>query len=78
MCLLFYCKCRNAEDWKKGIERDSLVWENVCDLKGFAGAVPLTYRVNGIPNLYLIGPDGEIIANEIYGTGQKINEIFGD
>ena len=28
---------KNKEKWKKGIERDSLIWENVSDLEGHGG-----------------------------------------
>jgi peroxiredoxin len=39
-----------------------IVWPQICDGKGDAGAVPKLYNVNGTPDLYVIDRAGNIAA----------------
>mgnify|MGYP003654530991 CR=1 FL=1 len=59
---------RNKADWEKAIQQDGLIWENhVSDLKFWKNAAAQTYGVNSIPDTYLVGPDGTILARNLRG-----------
>jgi len=48
--------------WLKAIQEDKLPWMQLSDLKGYnPGGVAKLYSLDGIPQNYLIGPDGKII-----------------
>lgn len=69
---------RQKKDWLKAIEEDKLHWTQLCDFKGAKNSVALLYGVTAIPQNYLIGPDGRILAinlrgNELY---KKIQEFM--
>jgi len=52
---------KNEKAWKRGIEKDSLVWKNhVWDENK---EVIRTYGVASIPRAFLIDGDGKILAN---------------
>ncbi|WP_316815146.1 TlpA disulfide reductase family protein [Pedobacter nyackensis] len=53
------------EDWLKAIEKDKLEWTQLSDLQGWKNAAAVLYGVRGIPQNYLIGPDGRIIASNL-------------
>lgn len=54
--------------WKKGIEKDRLLWENhVSDLKGWNNEAALRYNVNSIPSNMLVNGQGIIIRKNIKG-----------
>lgn len=53
-------KSKNA--WIKAIKDDGLSWTHVSDLKKWDNAVAKLYSINAIPQNFLIGPDGIIIA----------------
>lgn len=56
------------ENWIKAIAEDRLgEWTNVSDLKFWSNEAALKYGVTGIPQNYLIGPDGKIIAKNLRG-----------
>ena len=38
------------------------------DLKGWSSTAAKTYKVGSIPNTFLIGPDGKIIAKNLRGA----------
>jgi peroxiredoxin len=48
--------------WLKAIADDHMSWTQVLDLRGFDNQVAQLYGVRSIPQNYLIGPDGKIIA----------------
>lgn len=54
------------KEWLKAIRKDGLTWTHVSDLKEANAAVKL-YAVQGIPQNFLIGPDGKIIAKNLRG-----------
>jgi peroxiredoxin len=59
------------ENWEAAIQADGLIWPNhVSDLKGWQSAAGATYMVNSIPQTFLIGADGKIIA-----IGLRSNEL---
>lgn len=56
---------------QKYAEKNQLGWT-----QGFLGEwsktnVPETYGVNGIPSIWLIGPDGKVVAKDLRGPGIK-------
>lgn len=54
--------------WKRGIEKDRLVWENhVSDLRGWNSEPALRYQVNGIPYNLLLNENGVIIRKNLRG-----------
>jgi len=62
----------DKESWLKAIEKDSLNWEHVSDLKGQRNEASLIYGINGIPDNFLIAENGEIIGRNL--RGDKLNE----
>jgi thiol-disulfide isomerase/thioredoxin len=54
---------KNAEAWKQAIDQDRLTWKyHVSDLQYWNNAAAAIYGVHSIPQQYLIGRDGKIIA----------------
>lgn len=51
--------------WLKAIEKDGLPWVHVSDLKGWSNAVAVLYGVRGVPQNYLIDPEGRIVASNL-------------
>jgi len=54
--------------WVEAIKMDGLVWGHVSDLQGWQNAVSQQYGINSIPQNFLIGPDGRIIAKNLRGA----------
>ncbi len=69
----------NAKDaWLKAIHKDGLAWTQVSDLKFWDNEVAKLYGVRAIPQNFLIGPDGKILAKNIRGEelGKKLGELL--
>jgi peroxiredoxin len=66
------------DNWLKAIEADKLNWRHVSDLKGWSNSVAQLYEVTGIPQTYLIGPDGKIVAKGLRGPSleAKLSELL--
>jgi len=64
--------------WLEAIEKDGLTWTHVSDLKFWDNEVAKQYGVRGIPQNYLIGPDGKIIAKNLRGEAlaKKLAEVL--
>ena len=57
------------EKWLKAIKEDNIQqWTQLSDLKGGSNAVAVLYHVSNIPQNFLIGPDGRIIARNLHGN----------
>src|SRR5258708_21629794 len=54
--------------WIKAIHEDKLPWVNVFGNNEFENDAALIYGVNGIPDNFLIGKDGRILARNLRGT----------
>lgn len=64
----------DAEVWKKTIKNDKLAWSNhVTDLKKWDTQPAKDYGVTSIPSSFLIGPDGKILATDLYGMDLEMN-----
>ncbi|MEZ0482955.1 redoxin domain-containing protein [Fibrella aquatica] len=66
------------EAWMKAIHKDELTWTQVSDLKFWDNDVAKLYGVRAIPQNFLIGPDGRILAKNIRGEelGKKLGELL--
>ena len=64
--------------WIAAISKDSLTWQHVSDLKGWNNAVAKQYGVRAIPDNYLIGKDGKILAKGLHGEelSKKLEEVL--
>jgi peroxiredoxin len=69
---------QEKESWLQAIEKDSLNWENVSDLKGDDNEASLIYGINGTPDNFLIDHNGEIIGRNLRGDelNEKLAEIM--
>ncbi|MBO2007823.1 TlpA disulfide reductase family protein [Hymenobacter negativus] len=57
--------------WLKAITDDHLTWTQVSDLRGWQNQAAQLYGVRSIPQNYLIGPDGKILAANLKGEELK-------
>lgn len=66
------------DQWIKAIETDKLTWTNVSDLKFWNNEAAKLYGVRGVPQNYLIGPDGTIVAKDLRGEAlhTKLAELL--
>lgn len=64
--------------WKKAIRADKLTWTHVSDLKYWNNAVAKVYGVQGVPQNFLIDPQGKIIARGLRGEelDKQLSEIY--
>ena len=59
---------RDANNWKKAIKDDKLVWPNhVSDLKYWSSEAAAIYGVRSIPSMFLLDRDGRIVAKDLRG-----------
>lgn len=65
--------------WLQAIAEDKLTWTQVSDLQFWNNAVAKQYKIQSIPQNFLIDPNGIIIAKNLRGQalGQKLCEILG-
>jgi peroxiredoxin len=69
----------NGRDaWLKAIETDGLAWTQVSDLKFWKNDVAQLYGIQSIPQNFLIGPDGRIVAKNVRGEelGKKLAAVL--
>lgn len=69
----------NAKDaWMRAIHKDNLTWTHVSDLKFWDNEVAKQYNIRAIPQNFLIGPDGKIVAKNVRGEalGKKLAEVL--
>jgi peroxiredoxin len=65
--------------WPKAIRDDGLSWIQVCDFAGLSkSAVAKSYQVEAIPQNFIVGPDGKIVARDLHGADleKKLAELF--
>ncbi|MFN8268034.1 MAG: TlpA disulfide reductase family protein [Chitinophagales bacterium] len=69
----------NAEQWKKAIAKDGLIWKNHgCDFGGWNSAPAQQYHIESIPSTYLLDKTGKVIAKNLRGEAlaAKLAELF--
>src|SRR5450432_331555 len=59
---------RTREAWIKAIEDDKLAWSQVSDLKFWSNAVAQQYKIQQIPQNFLIDPNGKIVGKNLRGA----------
>ncbi len=59
---------RSREAWIKAIQDDKLTWSQVSDLKFWNNAVAMQYRIQQIPQNFLIDPNGKIVGKNLRGS----------
>lgn len=70
---------QEKEAWVKAIAKDKLAWTQVSDLQQWNNAVAQLYRVQSIPQNFLVDPNGNIIAKDLRGEDleKKLCEVLG-
>jgi len=66
------------DKWLKAIHDDHLTWTQVSDLHFWKNEAAQLYAVQAIPQNFLIGPDGKIVAKNLRGDdlNNKLKELF--
>jgi peroxiredoxin len=59
---------RERDAWLNAIKKDGLVWTQVSDLQFWNNAAATLYRVQGIPQNFLIDPNGKIVGKNLRGA----------
>lgn len=69
---------KTRQSWVDAIEKDSLHWAQVSDLKYWQSDAAKNYQVSAIPHTVLIDRNGRIIAKKLRGEAleQRLVEIF--
>ena len=72
-------KPNGKDKWLAAIHKDGLTWTQLSELKFWDSRVPVQYAVRGIPQNFLLDPDGKIIAKNLRGNDldDKLAELFG-
>jgi peroxiredoxin len=70
---------REKNSWVEAIQADQLTWTQVSDLKYWSNEVARLYNVEGIPQNFLVGPDGKIVGKNLRGPylEAKLCELLG-
>jgi peroxiredoxin len=70
---------KTREPWIEAIKEDKLAWTQVSDLKFWQNEVAMKYKVQGIPQNFLVGPDGKIVGKNLRGPQleSKLCELLG-
>lgn len=65
--------------WLEAIHDDHLTWTHVSDLKFWSNEVAQLYKVQSIPQNFLIDPTGKIVAKNLRGPAleAKLCELLG-
>ncbi len=74
--IIAVCLDSQKDTWQQAIETDSINWLTVSDLKGYDGPVAMIYRIDYVPQNFLIDPDGIIIDKDL--RGEKLFERLGE
>ena len=71
---------KQEDAWKAAIERHQLNWIQVSALKGWECPAARRYAVTAIPRMYLIDPEGRIIAMNLRGEAlqEKVASLFAE
>lgn len=65
--------------WLDAIHADNLGWTHVSDLQFWSNSVAVQYKIQSIPQNFLVGPDGKIVAKNLRGEDleEKLCQILG-
>ncbi|MBC9932832.1 TlpA disulfide reductase family protein [Chitinophaga qingshengii] len=64
--------------WVNAVGKHEINWTSVCSMKGWADEAAAAYGASYIPFNVLIGPDGKVLAQNLYGeqVEKKLAEII--
>lgn len=67
------------DKWLDAIKEDKLTWTHVSDLQFWSNEAAKLYHVSGIPQNFLVDPQGKIIAKNLRGPAlqAKLCEVLG-
>ncbi len=65
--------------WVEAIHEDNLTWTHVSDLQFWNNAAARLYKIQSIPQNYLLDPEGKIVAKNLRGPAleAKLCELLG-
>jgi alkyl hydroperoxide reductase subunit AhpC len=68
----------NKQAWLRAIRNDRLNWTQVIDTAAWNSVVAKNWDVLGVPNSFLIDPEGNVIARNLHGgeLGKKLDELY--
>ena len=66
---------QNPDAWKQAIKEDQTPWKHVLDQRS---EVAKTFGVSSVPRVFLINPEGVIVAVNLHGEEleQRLEKIF--
>ncbi|MEI2738232.1 MAG: TlpA disulfide reductase family protein [Chitinophagaceae bacterium] len=67
------------DKWLNAIHEDTLTWTHISDLQFWKNSAAVLYRVNSIPQNFLVDPSGKIVAKNLRGPAleAKLCELLG-
>jgi peroxiredoxin len=70
---------KEKDSWIKAIKNDNLNWPQVSDLQFWNNSAAVLYHVQGIPQNFLIDPNGKIVGRNLRGAEleAKLCELLG-
>ena len=70
---------KEKDPWLKAIKTDGLDWAQVSDLQFWNNSAAVLYHVQGIPQNFLIDPNGKIVGRNLRGEAleAKLCELLG-
>lgn len=68
----------DRDKWIAAIKKDGLNWTQLVDYDAFKSGIAKAYKIQAIPQNYLIGPDGKVIALRLREEAleEKLKEVF--
>ena len=70
---------KEKDAWVKAIKTDNLSWPQVSDLQFWSNSAAVLYHVQGIPQNFLIDPNGKIVGKNLRGDEleSKLCQLLG-
>jgi peroxiredoxin len=70
---------KSRENWIQAIKDDGLTWTQVSDLQSWNNAAARKYKIESIPQNFLIDPNGKIVGKNLRGQDleAKLCELLG-
>jgi len=64
--------------WQRAIRTDGLNWTQLVDTTAWNSPVAKAWDVLGVPNSFLIDPEGNVVARNLHGSEleKKIEELY--
>jgi peroxiredoxin len=70
---------KSRDSWIQAIKDDGLVWTHVSDLQFWSNEVAKKYKIESIPQNFLIDPNGKIVGKNLRGADleARLCELLG-